>query len=454
MIRATSIGVLKNYRNGLNRSFNKLNDARVTVLTHRTFNSFAEDPSVAAQTFQLRRARMAAESQHTVCNTAYRKFQSAWSSLETVVNKVDNVRKNSLKDADLQALNEATSASEARKALAQDMDELANSLVQVMNNKYAGSFLFSGADGKTVPFTWSEDGGLLYRGIPVDASVPKTLTAGTDAAGQAQKLSITLDENGNYASDGAESYLVAGKAALVDYDGAEVPENALKDAAGNPVVLGENGEILTSADEINGALAAGKKCSYVTVAEGGTISKEDYDKSAKDVEKLQYLSEEEKLFLDIGLGNEEDENDDLIRSSAFDATLQGINFLGFGRDEDGDPRNIVSLAKEMAKICNSGEGRLPAEDYERLYRLVGKTEAASQKLQDAHVSVESRSGSLKNNLDLLEENRDTLVEQYAELEDVDDADAISAFIWAQYSYNAALRVGNSILAQSLMDYMQ
>ena len=33
------------------------------------------------------------------------------------------------------------------------------------------------------------------------------------------------------------------------------------------------------------------------------------------------------------------------------------------------------------------------------------------------------------------------------------ADAISAFLWAQYSYNAALKVGNSILGQSLMDYL-
>ena len=40
------------------------------------------------------------------------------------------------------------------------------------------------------------------------------------------------------------------------------------------------------------------------------------------------------------------------------------------------------------------------------------------------------------------------------IEDVDDAEAISAFLWASYSYNAALRVGNSVLSQSLMDYMQ
>ena len=61
---------------------------------------------------------------------------------------------------------------------------------------------------------------------------------------------------------------------------------------------------------------------------------------------------------------------------------------------------------------------------------------------------------LKNNLALLEDNFYGLQEQYSEIEDVDMADAISSFLWAEYCYNAALKVGNSILSQSLMDYLQ
>ena len=44
-------------------------------------------------------------------------------------------------------------------------------------------------------------------------------------------------------------------------------------------------------------------------------------------------------------------------------------------------------------------------------------------------------------------------EQIHDLEDMDEAEAISSFIWAQYCYNAALKVGNSVLSESLMDYM-
>ena len=33
------------------------------------------------------------------------------------------------------------------------------------------------------------------------------------------------------------------------------------------------------------------------------------------------------------------------------------------------------------------------------------------------------------------------------------ADALTTFAYAQYTYNAALRVGNQVLSQSFIDYM-
>ncbi len=39
------------------------------------------------------------------------------------------------------------------------------------------------------------------------------------------------------------------------------------------------------------------------------------------------------------------------------------------------------------------------------------------------------------------------------MEDIDPADAITTLMWAQYSYNAALRIGTQLLSQSLIDYM-
>lgn len=436
MIRATTIGVLKNYRYGLNQSFIKQNDARTTVLTHRNFNSFADDPSSAALSFQLRRARMTVESQYSVCDTSLRRFESAWASLETVVNRVDNEAVNSVKNADLKGLNGPVG--DAITALGQQLDILADTIVQVMNDKYADNFLFSGADGQTVPFTWGENGELLYRGIPVDSSVPEV--AMENGAPR------TVDQDGNLAPNG-QYYIQSDSISTMKADDFDA-----MDLADQPQVMRDDTGAAVRVDEKGNFDPAGE---YVMVTTNiKTMSKEDYDTEVTNAERLRYLSEDEKLFMDIGLGNKEDENDKVISSSVFDSTLQGINFLGFGKDADGDPKNIVSLVKQMAKICKESNGPLNGAEYEELYRLVGKTEDASDKLHDQHVAMDARSTKLKNNLSLLEGNMYTLVEQYAGIEDVDDAEAISAFLWASYSYNAALRVGNSVLSQSLMDYMQ
>ena len=62
--------------------------------------------------------------------------------------------------------------------------------------------------------------------------------------------------------------------------------------------------------------------------------------------------------------------------------------------------------------------------------------------------------SVSQALELLEDNFYNLQEQYAALEDVDMVDSITSFIWAQYCYNAALKVGNNVLSESLMDYLR
>ena len=44
-------------------------------------------------------------------------------------------------------------------------------------------------------------------------------------------------------------------------------------------------------------------------------------------------------------------------------------------------------------------------------------------------------------------------EQILDVEQIDLADAITAFSWDQFCYNSALKVGNQLLSQSLLDYM-
>ena len=185
------------------------------------------------------------------------------------------------------------------------------------------------------------------------------------------------------------------------------------------------------------------------------MTQAEIDATTKDAEKLKYLMNE-KQFVDIGLGFQENENGQLIESSAYNAALNGLTFIGYGLDADGDPKNIYSLVQKMKEIgarVKDGENWTKA-DYDEFNGLVKKLEKASSEFKTEFTNMSAGTQKLENNVELLEDNFYNLQEQYSDIEDVDMADAITSFVWAQYCYNAALKVGNSILSESLMDYLK
>lgn len=393
MLRPTTNGVLRSYRYHLRNSANMMNHARDTVLTQRVFNSFAEDPATAARCFQLRRSYLRVSSQHDVGDSICKKYDVAWHTMESVIQDVSNRKFDSSLAEILHGQNDPTAS--GRTALGDSMDNLAEGIIQAMNAKYGDNFVFSGADGMNIPFTWDKDQGLCYRGIPVDSSVPKVEMTNTDPP------------------------------APVEYNNAQPPAQA-----------------------VGGG--------FYKQDDGTMIAKADYDKAKKNVEALEYMAKDEKKFADLGLGLQEDENGNLIQDSAFNMAIQGIDFLGYGKDADGDPKNVVSLLKEISGIlkdCDDNSGKFKPGERETLERLAVKLKDANANLTRKHTELDTRKKFLDSNQKLLEENAYTLEMQWSNREDVDMADAISAFIWAKYCYDSSLKVGNSILSQSLMDYI-
>lgn len=350
MVRSTTNGVLKSYRYNLQRTTNSLNSSRNTVLTGRTFNSFAEDPAKASQCFQLRRSLLRTDSQYQVGESVIRKYEVAWSTLDTVIGDVNNTKGDSALTSIIRGTSDTTGS--GRNALGQQLRQVAQGIVQSMNAKYGDNFVFAGADGLNAPLELTADGTLKYRGIDVNSD---------DLSDQA----------------------------MLDY-------LANKDNAG------------------------------------------------------------EKKFVDLGLGLEEDTNGKLIESSASNVAMAAISFLGYGVDDEGDPQNIVSIIDRMGQILEhcDGNGKFQDGEEEELQRLFDKFEKAASTLSNKHTQLDARAAFLKSNQEQLQNNSYNLQEQVLAIEDVDEADAITAYSWAQYCYNAALKVGNSILSESLMDFLQ
>lgn len=357
MIRATTNGVMKAYRVNLNKSTLRLNSARDTVLTERNFNSYSEDPSAAAEAFQLRRTYMNVSSQLDVSESVARKFDTAYGAIDSVVSMVDNAENGSALKAVMAAANDTTGS--GRTALGTELIQLADSIVQSLNCKYGDQYIFSGADGLTLPFEWKGEGAdrqLYYRGLGVS--------------------------------------------------------------------------------------------------------------DANDQASLDYISTHEARYVDVGIGLTEDENEQLIKSSAFDSVLQGTGVLGYGTTTvDGVevPNNIGEIIYRMGYIlsqCDQETGEWAVDPntgdsmQKEFLALMEHFDQSSSDLKKYHVDMSTKADYLKNNQSVLENTAYTLNEQILAVEQCDLADAITSFSWAQYCYNAALKMGNSILSESLMDYVK
>ena len=529
MIRATTGGVMKTYRSNLMNSFINMNKSMNTILSQRTFNSFAEDPAAAAKAFRLRKSRMTLESQYSICTDTMGKYQQAVSCLQSVddvlctKNGEYGYYMRTLTGTTLSMLNSPTG--DAREQLTKVLDQMSQEIIQTMNQKYGDNFIFAGADGHNVPFEIRQVDGkdrLYYRGVPVDAAIPNVLMNGNGSF-------VAVDENGQLIDDpdtfpGQVYYLNMDNVKTIseaEYKALyELPEVEMEaadpdvpveynadgsvyisdedDPNYDPEQVGGYYAIKDSLDGDNKATETISKAKYEaikerrentkflseddgsgngttqfvsvnrdgTIAENGDggfyrildkgqlITRESYEQQKLDYEKLQYLAQETQ-FVDIGFGFQEDPvTGKLIETSAFNAALNGINFIGYGLDEDGDPKNLYSLVQKLRAVSDTASANDSwTADWDEFNRLVGKFENAVSKYQTEYVNLDASTGKLSSQEELLVENVDNVWEQYSNIEDVDMAEAITAFLWAQYSYNAALRVGNSVLSQSLMDYL-
>ena len=164
---------------------------------------------------------------------------------------------------------------------------------------------------------------------------------------------------------------------------------------------------------------------------------------------------EETAFVDIGLGMQLDENEQVVPSTAFNSAISGIGLVGYG-ETDGVPNNMISIISELGEIysrADSETGDMSAADSERAEILFDNLQESNSAFRAQWTKLDTKAQFLKTNDTRLVSTGDTLTTQYEGLDRVDLADALTTFAYAQYSYNAALRVGNDILSQSFIDYM-
>lgn len=193
-------------------------------------------------------------------------------------------------------------------------------------------------------------------------------------------------------------------------------------------------------------------------ADGKTVPNPDNGNKPYTNEEMLNKWNEETQFIDIGLGFKLDENGDVVESTAFNSALSGIDFLGYGVDNDGDPKNMASIMLRMAEIFEnyddendkwSSEG-----DYEDASRLLDKMNASRDNVIQKWSTLSAETTFLNTNATQLETTFASLNTERSTIEDIDMVDTITELSWAQVCYSAALQVGTSVIPQSLMDYLK
>ena len=469
--RITTNMMMNSYRYNLQGSTKKLSDARDMVLTQRNFNSYAEDPAAATQEFRLRRDYYNTYSQLNNTKNVYSKYNTAWNNLAGIV---ENLSDATARVASIRGNN--GTAGESRSALAIVLRETSESVVHAMNQKLGDQFIFAGNDGLNVPFEWrGED--LYYRGINVNAgSVEKPMAADPGWMGPNGTLkpaNMTDDEKAWY-----DYYTHA-----TDVKPDTTEPGWLSDPAvvGNPLTDEAKGWISyykheagkpTAKEPAWGDLNANgvpekMPATSTDPVEKGWIA---YYNDQANVAKLKQMADEQ-LYIDLGMGLAEHTANNAVNGSYFNSALAGVDFMGYGTDEDGDPKNLSLIMRELADVFQAWDEDIDPQGYnpdlagpsaqglsskeleDKAFRLMDKLKAAQEHITEKWDELDAQSVFLVTNQERLETQMTDTNTQILDISQVDLADAITNFSWQQYCYNAALKIGNQLLSQSLIDYM-
>lgn len=236
-----------------------------------------------------------------------------------------------------------------------------------------------------------------------DKQTPETRQTFAAAIRQFQK-SMTLSLNSTY----EDTFLFAGA-----------------DGKNPPFMLSEDGKTLT----------------YRGIDVNAVQGSQDY----KDLDKLS----KETLYVDLGMGLSLDGIDRVVPSSAFNLSLPGIKAIGFGKDADGLSDNVIVLAGQLADALEADNF-----DSDAYGKLMDKFKGLGSNVLNEITNLGVKSEFLNTTKDRLENNDISLQEQMLKVEGMDPAAAITDYMWNQYAYNAALKVGTSILSPSFIDFMK
>lgn len=156
----------------------------------------------------------------------------------------------------------------------------------------------------------------------------------------------------------------------------------------------------------------------------------------------------EKSYVDIGLGLSTDASGNIIDQTAFNRSMPGISYIGYGKDKDGTVKNVCSLLANIASVLKG------SNDQGKINQYTTALGAQQDVLDEGQSNVGNKLNFLISTANYNSSTSTSLAQKDNDVEYVDPTNAIEDFYSQKLCYNAALKVGSEVLQQSLMDYLK
>lgn len=168
------------------------------------------------------------------------------------------------------------------------------------------------------------------------------------------------------------------------------------------------------------------------------------------------LLKQDSMYVDIGLGVSFDDMTKAVdRNTVFNYSTAGVNFVGSGKDStliagEDVSNNLYDLLGRIATEFEKTDGDYSFDKVDKLYGLFSEN---SLKTYQTTTEIGAKTQYLEFMTSRYETQNFNLEERQTSVEGVDAAYTYIAFQSQKVAYQAALQMGQSVVQQSVFDYM-
>ncbi|MCX7614980.1 MAG: hypothetical protein N2Z65_04420 [Clostridiales bacterium] len=155
----------------------------------------------------------------------------------------------------------------------------------------------------------------------------------------------------------------------------------------------------------------------------------------------------EAVYCDIGLGLSKDSSGEIIPGTAYNIANSGTELLGAGVDENGLTNNIYNLIGDIVS-------KFESNDLTDIKTYSDKLEQLSDNILLEYTKVGEQSSFINFISDKMDTSKTNATEKQTDLEGADSAQSILEYSQQQFSYNANLQMGASLIQKTLLDYIK